>query len=459
MTFIDRLAGAASTQPATAPDPLHDVRAFIHRYVRIGNAEATLITLWIATTHILDAFDYVPYLHITSPVPECGKSRLLEVLEALVNNPWLTSRVSAAVLMRKLDAQHPTLLLDESDAQFNGDEEYSEALRGMLNAGFHRSGVASCCVGQGANIAFKDFKVFGAKAVAGIGRLPATVESRSIPIVMKRRLKIEQVQRWRRRDCWTEATTLRERLTAAFADRFDTLREARPPMPGTLSDRAADVLEPLFALAHLAGGEWPAAATEAAETLMSDTARAARAADQNIALELLADIRQALDGQPADDAVFSKTLVDGLVAMEDRPWSAFGHSEKPITQAKMTRLLKRFDIQSAGRVTLSGTTARGFRRQVFDEAFSRYLGSEVSKRHSVNETGPEMPITKVSTGDELTLSKTPVHPDKHWRNDAVTLSNRDHEVADGLAPDFVPPMGISRSAWARHHNRIDKQNS
>jgi len=457
MTFIDRLATAPTT-PGAPADTLHDVRAFVHRFVRIGNAEATLITLWIATTHVLDACEYIPYLHITSPVPECGKSRLLEVLEALVDNPWLTSRVSAAVLMRKLDAQHPTLLLDETDAQFNGDEEYSEALRGMLNAGFHRSGVASCCVGQGANIAFKDFKVFGAKAVAGIGRLPATVESRSIPIVMKRRLKNEQVQRWRRRDCWTEATTLRERLAAAFADRFDTLREARPVMPGTLSDRAADVLEPLFALASLAGGEWPEAATEAAETLMSDAARASRAADQNIALELLADIRQLLDGQPDEDAVFSKTLIAGLVAMEDRPWSAFGRSEKAITAARLATLLKRFDIKSAGTIRIGAETGKGYRRVVFEEAFARYLGLEPSQRDNTNKTGPETPKTQPSHTDDVTVPKTPDHPNKHWRSDVVTVRNRDHEVADRLAPDFVPPMGISRSAWARHHNRVDKPN-
>jgi hypothetical protein len=111
------------------PDVLHDVRVFLLLYVVLTDAQAMLVTLWIAMTHAIDAFDFAAYLHITSPVPECGKSRLLEVLEPLVAQPWKTSRVSAAVLMRKIDAQHPTLLLDESDAQFNGDEQYAEALR------------------------------------------------------------------------------------------------------------------------------------------------------------------------------------------------------------------------------------------------------------------------------------------------------------------------------------------
>ena len=39
-----------------------------------------------------------------------------------------------------MDAERPTLLLDESDAAFNGEKEYAEALRGLLNTGHRRSG-------------------------------------------------------------------------------------------------------------------------------------------------------------------------------------------------------------------------------------------------------------------------------------------------------------------------------
>jgi hypothetical protein len=62
-------------------------------------------------------------------------------------------------LVRKISAEQPTLLLDESDAAFAGDREYAEALRGVLNSGHSRDGAVSLCVGQGANITFKDFRV------------------------------------------------------------------------------------------------------------------------------------------------------------------------------------------------------------------------------------------------------------------------------------------------------------
>jgi hypothetical protein len=51
--------------------------------------------------------------------------------------------VSAAALRRKAHQDEPTLLVDESDTAFNGEREYAEALRGLLNTGYKRAGKAS----------------------------------------------------------------------------------------------------------------------------------------------------------------------------------------------------------------------------------------------------------------------------------------------------------------------------
>ena len=85
----DQEAGALARQ-------LEAVEHFVRRYMVLAADACTLLALWIAQTHALDAFDYVAYLAIKSPLPECGKTRLLEVLEALVHRPWLTGRVTAA---------------------------------------------------------------------------------------------------------------------------------------------------------------------------------------------------------------------------------------------------------------------------------------------------------------------------------------------------------------------------
>jgi hypothetical protein len=126
--------------------------------VHLSDEQARIVAVWVAHTHAFLIAPATPYLNITSATKQSGKTRLLEVLELLVSKTWFTGRVTAACLTRKVDQVKPTLLRDESDAAFNGEKEYSEALRGILNTGFYPDGVASCCVSQGVNITYKELQ-------------------------------------------------------------------------------------------------------------------------------------------------------------------------------------------------------------------------------------------------------------------------------------------------------------
>src|SRR5690349_18410045 len=53
-----------STRPLA--HTLHDVRAFLCRYVVLADDEGTAIALWVAHTHAIEAADCTPYLQITS---------------------------------------------------------------------------------------------------------------------------------------------------------------------------------------------------------------------------------------------------------------------------------------------------------------------------------------------------------------------------------------------------------
>ena len=178
---------------------LDDVARYIRRYVVLSDTQARACTLWVAHCHAFAAAETTPYLNVTSAVKQFGKTRLLEVLEPIVPSPWLTGRVSAAVLIRKVDSETPTLLLDESDATFTHRSEHGEALRSILNSGYRRYGVSSLCVVQGAGLTYRDFSTFCPKAIAGIGALPDTLTDRSIPIALKRRAPDGSVERFRLR--------------------------------------------------------------------------------------------------------------------------------------------------------------------------------------------------------------------------------------------------------------------
>ncbi|MGA8678828.1 MAG: DUF3631 domain-containing protein, partial [Candidatus Acidiferrales bacterium] len=373
--LLDLIQSAPEWNPQSSVDAdamLKDAFNFIRRFVSLSPSQARVVSLWVLHTHVIDAADATPYLAITSAEKQSGKTRLLEVCDLLVANPWLTGRVTAAVLVRKIDAVHPTLLLDESDAAFSREREYAESLRGVLNTGHRRGGEASCCVGQGANITCNDFLTFCPKAIAGIGKLPDTVSDRSIPISLKRAKRGEHVERFRRRDVEGQAAKLRAQVEAWSRATIGNLRDARPGLPDALTDRQQDGAEPLLAIADLAGGEWPQAARSALIELCTE----AQAGDESTGFRLLADIRDVFN-ERAVDRIPSADLAAALAEIETSPWGEWGKTGKPLSPAKLARLLRPYTIVPDS-VRIGEKTPKGYQLEHFKDAFERYLPPDAS---------------------------------------------------------------------------------
>jgi hypothetical protein len=400
---------------------LEEIRAFIKRYVVVTEDQATAITLWVAHTHAIAAAEATPYLQVTSATAEAGKTRLLEVLELLVATPWLTGRTSAAALVRKVDAEKPSLLLDESDAAFNGEKEYAEALRGLLNSGYRRSGKSTICVGQGANLQYKDFSTFSAKAIAGIGKLPDTVASRAVRIELRRRTKAEPVAKFREREARAEAASTRDALHSwANADTIQTLKAARPEMPPGLRDRAEDVFEPLLAIAESAGHDWPDRARRAAVALMGSTV------DQDINIELLTDIYH-IFVEHNERFIGSKLLTERLGALAEKAWADWKNG-KPITMRAVADRLKTFGI-----VPLKNEhDVRGYHRDRFEDVWVRYLGINPSNCRNPNETGPEVEFSTCRAASDADGSKMQETPIKTGPFDGSTGCAPDQEDEDDV---------------------------
>ena len=79
---------------------LEDVTRYIQRSVVVSETQAVACPLWVAHCHVFAASEATPSLNVTSAMKQCGKTRLLEVLEPIVPLPWLTGRVSAAMTAR-----------------------------------------------------------------------------------------------------------------------------------------------------------------------------------------------------------------------------------------------------------------------------------------------------------------------------------------------------------------------
>lgn len=417
----DRLDNPVKSEGA---EILDGVLCFLSRFVSLSTEQARVVALWVVHTHAIAAADCTAYLSINSAEKQSGKTRLLEVLRPLVRAGWFTGRVTAAVLSRKIDAKAPTLLLDESDAAFKGDQTYAEALRGVLNSGYRRGGCSSLCVGQGAGIDYKDFKTFCAKAIAGIGKLPDTVTDRSIPIRLKRAQR-GTVERFRERNVEWEAQVQKSQIAAWCEAYEEALRNARPDIPIDLSDRQADVCEPLLAIADAAGGEWPKAARSALIKLCVG----AQADDGSTGVRLLQDIKIVFTEKGVTE-IASTDLCDALAVIETSPWADWSKG-RHISPAGLARLLKPFEVYPE---PLSNGKVRGYKLPQLNEAFSLYIG-----RESVKPSEPQYPCGS-ETDFKVSNQNSTRHPENAvWANNDVGSGHFDTLNA-GIGVDEEFPL-------------------
>jgi hypothetical protein len=336
-------------------DLLDRLTVELRRYVVLSHEQAVVVALWVFHTHVLEAADATPYLHVTSATRESGKTRLLEVLELLVAHALSVVNISDAALFRAVDEYRPTLLFDEIDAVFGPQARDREDLRGMLNAGYTRAG-AVLRMGGAKMSELQRFGVFCPKALAGIGALPDTIASRAVPIRLRRRTRDETVERFRRREAGPGLELLHIEMNAVGEPLLDRLAEARPALPDQLSDREQDVAEPLLAIADLAGSSWAASARHALIHLCTDRP----ADDATISVQLLADCRIVLDG---NERMSTKDLLGALAAIEESPWATYDRGQ-PITPHGLGRLLQPFEVTSNTLRFSDGTRAKGYERPV-----------------------------------------------------------------------------------------------
>jgi hypothetical protein len=347
---------------------LDDISRFIARFLVLTPAQAHAAALWVLHTHALDAAEFTPYLHIYSPMLRSGKTLLLNVLALLVAKPWLTGRVTGAVLVRKTDKERPTLLLDEADAAFQAEHECAEALRGILNTGFQRGGQTSICVKKAGDWTAQDFQTFAPKAIAGIGRLPHTIEDRSVPIELKRKRRGEERERFRIRKVRPQGAALHERAKRWATQNVEGLRSAEPSLPEDLNDRQQDVCEPLLAIADRVGGVWPARARRALVELCSNRP----AQDGSLPLRLLTDIRVIFECS-RQNRLASAELLKALTEDETAPWREAGRG-KPMTASQLATMLRPFGI-SPRDLRMGLLTLKGYTRADFEDSWERYLES------------------------------------------------------------------------------------
>src|SRR5688572_27035323 len=351
---------------------------------------AEALALWVVHTYAFTLRQVTTYIGVVSPEKRCGKTTLLELLGLLANRSLTAANISSSALFRAIEETQPTLLIDEADTFLQGRDE----LAGILNAGYRknnsyvvriaptkpheRTGRTSYASpenqtapefaqwsneradGSPSGTDFAKYSCWCPKVMAAIGRLPDTLADRCILITMQRKMPGEKCERIRR----LNAADLRKRCAEFVRANSPQLANAQPEIPSTLNDRAADIWEPLFAIADLAGGDWPELARQAAQKLS--------ASDDDLTLigYFLKDLRNLMILKHVEK-MLSRDIIAALNPMHNRPWEDLRRGRE-INEWWLGWQLRQLGIRTKT-MRVADAMAKGYTLADIEAAFRRYV--------------------------------------------------------------------------------------
>lgn len=347
-----------------------NVQSYIQRFVSFpGDHYAPVVTLWIIHTYLTAEFDNTGRLAALSAEPASGKSRLVEVVGDLSRNTVASINASPAAIFRHIEKTEgdTTLIFDEIDTVYSSSNDDKGDLTGLINSGYRRGAYVLRTVGE--HHESKAFPTFAPVALAGLSRakLPDALLSRCFIIPMKRRAPGQSVQPYRQRVEKAAINDLRDALQALAEEIRPGLSGYFPELPEGIQDRQQDIWEPLVAIADRIGGHWPETARDVCQKMAAESSHS----KPSLGIRLLMDIRDVFD-RLAITEIRTADLIDELAELEESPWGDW--YGEPIRPRKLAEILREYEIGTAQFRSATHGKIRGFRRQDFEDAFTRYLG-------------------------------------------------------------------------------------
>jgi hypothetical protein len=432
------------------PDPLaedgaallDEVRVTLLRFVAFTSPEhADAVTLFVAATHAQPVWEHATRLVIKSPLKQCGKTRLQEIISGLAHQVLRTVNISSAALVRSIDAHDPpTLLLDEADSVFatrKGERsEKAEDLRGIINSGHSRDW--PYIRWDVATRSREACPTFAMAVIGGIGDFPDTIEDRAIVLPMRRRAPGETVQQYRTKRVVPTLHELRDRLHAWVRGHLDDLGDADPDLP--VEDRPADVWQPLVAIGDAAGSDWPDRARKACMVMTGAVEPDEATASERLLADLDAVFHDATANDLFDEPVphLSTTVIlRRLNALDESPWGDW--YGKPFTARDLAKMLRPYGIKS-NTVRTGDETAKGYRRGDLVDVWRRYV-HEPSTAPSQGSQASQPGISagqardgNVTEGNSVSVTRS----DQCERHDVTLVTDVSADHLNRAATDTCP---------------------
>lgn len=372
-------------------DIFETIERYLKRFVVFQSEdEPVIITNWIVHTWLIHLFNYTPYLHIYSATKQCGKTLLLSIIKQLSFNGFQLINFSESIF-RLIDKDPLTLCIDEVD---RWDNESKQQIWGIINAGFLRAGgEVYRSVGKGSDQAPMTFKVFCPKVISGIDQqsLPDTVQDRSIPIELVRKLKEEPAERFRHRvefPIMEEIKVLLEPLLGYSAynyedenSLFDSVHE--DSLIATYenaieNDRALDIVEPLVIVASMGTDEWLTRTVNACVNLT----KREYDNESNISLEVLRVCYEIKVERMGQKNIHSEDLVKAINEKKDSELAYL--NQFGVDQNWLAKKLRTFGI-SPTNVRVAGTVKKGYKFNDFVLPAQRFLSENLRTQTEIAE--------------------------------------------------------------------------
>jgi hypothetical protein len=299
--------------------------------------------LWMLHTYIYTQYDKSPRLAILSPVQDCGKSTVMDILGALVWQPHRTVDITPSSLFR-LAGKH-TLLLDEVD-----NMSVVKSMRAILNDGHSVNGTKTLTETVDGVRQAVTYPLYGPVALASIGKLPVSVMSRSLVIRLHRADK--QMQKFRPGNIY---------LPELLDWKEQAVLNPDPFVPPQLIGRNADKWRPLLAIAELLDRAmlgYETAANFLKEGTMPD-----------IKESVLRDSEKVFD-KLKKKWITTEELYRTLLDDKEGEYEV-DYVEYKLTKTKISHILTDFEISNKPH-RYSNVVARSWFRDDFEEMWKRY---------------------------------------------------------------------------------------
>lgn len=346
------------------------VREWLARFiVTIDENDLDLLTLWAAHTWLCDVLYTSPRLVIDSPVPESGKTTVVEHLGRLCVRPVQAASLgSPALLARMIDKELRTVLIDEADRVLDPKKEGVGELISIVNSGYKKGGTRPVLVPtKGGEWDVREMVTFAPVAFAGNApALPEDTMTRVVRVVL-----MPDVEGRSEESDWEliepDALALGRELGEWCASVRERVRVERPPLPEGVKGRARERWSPLKRIAVAAGGRWPEVvdtlATREQELLKMDRDDGLVRDKPHVAL-----VRHLYDLWPAGLMFWPTTdMVRELASTHPDMWGEGSPFGKPITATRLGRMLAgSFKVHST---RLERTGPRGYSRASLERAF------------------------------------------------------------------------------------------